>query len=67
MLCRKLTDGKGIEHLDIIRHSAGLRPVREGGTRIEKECMGRSGWFITTVLVEQITNRPMDVLKLLFN
>lgn len=32
-----LTGGKGIEHLDIIRHGVGLRPVREGGTRIEKE------------------------------
>jgi len=36
-MCPKLTDGKGIEHLDIIRHGVGLRPVREGGTRIEKE------------------------------
>ena len=36
-LCPKLTDGKGIEHLDVIRHGVGLRPVREGGTRIERE------------------------------
>lgn len=36
----QLTDGKGIEHLDVIRHGVGLRPVREGGTRIEKERMG---------------------------
>lgn len=36
-MCPKLTDGKGIEHLDIIRHGVGLRPAREGGTRIEKE------------------------------
>jgi D-amino-acid oxidase len=36
-MCPALTDGKGIEHLDIIRHGVGLRPVREGGTRIEKE------------------------------
>lgn len=36
-LCPKLTDGKGIEHLDIIRHGVGLRPVREGGARIERE------------------------------
>lgn len=35
--CPKLTDGRGIEHLDIIRHGVGLRPVREGGARIEKE------------------------------
>lgn len=36
-LCPSLTNGKGIEHLDIIRHGVGLRPVRTGGTRIEKE------------------------------
>nr|KAK5447224.1 D-amino acid oxidase [Exophiala xenobiotica] len=36
-MCPELTGGKGIEHLDIIRHGVGLRPVREGGTRIEKE------------------------------
>lgn len=39
-LCPALTNGKGIEHLDIIRHGVGLRPVREGGTRIEKERIG---------------------------
>lgn len=39
-LCPQLTGGKGIEHLDIIRHGVGLRPVREGGTRIEKELIG---------------------------
>lgn len=36
-LCPALTGGKGIEHLDIIRHGVGLRPSREGGARIEKE------------------------------
>ncbi|KAI4107684.1 MAG: hypothetical protein LQ339_002590 [Xanthoria mediterranea] len=36
-LCPALTDGKGIEHLDIIRHGVGLRPYRQGSTRIEKE------------------------------
>ncbi|CAG7920569.1 unnamed protein product [Penicillium olsonii] len=39
-MCPALTNGKGIEHLDIIRHGVGLRPVREGGTRIEKEMIG---------------------------
>lgn len=39
-MCPQLTGGKGIEHLDIIRHGVGLRPVREGGTRIEKERIG---------------------------
>ena len=36
-MCPALTDGKGIEHLDIIRHGVGLRPAREGGARIETE------------------------------
>lgn len=36
-LCPKLTDGKGIEHLSVIRHGVGLRPVREGGARVERE------------------------------
>jgi D-amino-acid oxidase len=36
-ICPALTGGKGIEHLDIVRHGVGLRPVREGGTRIEME------------------------------
>lgn len=36
-MCPKLTEGKGIEHLDVIRHGVGLRPCREGGARIEKE------------------------------
>lgn len=39
-MCPQLTDGKEIEHLDIIRHSVGLRPVRANGTRIEKERIG---------------------------
>ena len=30
-------NGKGVEGLDVIRHGVGLRPVREGGVRIEKE------------------------------
>lgn len=29
--------GQGIEGLDIIRHGVGLRPMREGGVRVEKE------------------------------
>ena len=29
--------GKGIEGLDISRHGVGLRPLREGGPRIEKD------------------------------
>lgn len=38
--CPALTGGKGIEALDVIRHGVGLRPVREKGTRIEKEKIG---------------------------
>jgi D-amino-acid oxidase len=36
-LCPALTDGKGIEALSIIRHGVGLRPMRQGGPRVEKE------------------------------
>lgn len=32
--------GKGIEGLDVIRHAVGLRPVREGGPRVEREVIG---------------------------
>lgn len=28
---------RGIEGLDIIRHGVGLRPLRQGGTRVEKD------------------------------
>lgn len=38
-LCPALTGGKGLEHLDIIRHGVGLRPLRLGGVRLEKERM----------------------------
>ncbi|CAD0111126.1 unnamed protein product [Aureobasidium uvarum] len=30
-------EGKGIEALDVIRHGVGLRPMRKGGIRTEKE------------------------------
>ena len=36
-ICPALTGGKGIEHLSVIRHGVGLRPLRIDGTRIEKE------------------------------
>ena len=38
--CPALTGGKGIEGLDVVRHGVGLRPVRESGTRIERERIG---------------------------
>jgi D-amino-acid oxidase len=37
-MCPDLTGGKeGIENLDVVRHGVGLRPVREGGPRVESE------------------------------
>ncbi|KAF5863014.1 hypothetical protein ETB97_010822 [Aspergillus alliaceus] len=44
-MCPQLTGGKGIEHLDIVRHVVGLRPVRQNGTRIEKERIGDT-WVV---------------------
>jgi len=44
-LCPALTGGKGIEHLSIIRHGVGLRPLRDGGPRIEKERIG-GHWIV---------------------
>jgi D-amino-acid oxidase len=36
--------GKGIEALDVIRHGVGLRPMREGGPRVEAETLtGKAG------------------------
>ncbi|BCR90950.1 FAD-dependent oxidoreductase [Aspergillus chevalieri] len=39
-MCPQLTGGRGIEHLDIIRHGVGLQPVRTKGVKIEKERIG---------------------------
>ncbi|KAK5117352.1 hypothetical protein LTR62_005969 [Meristemomyces frigidus] len=37
-LCPKLVpEGKGIEALSIIRHGVGLRPMRTGGMRVERD------------------------------
>ncbi|KAL4889462.1 hypothetical protein BDV59DRAFT_195716 [Aspergillus ambiguus] len=36
---RLVRPGQGIEGLDIIRHGAGLRPLREGGVRVEAEML----------------------------
>ena len=44
-LCPQLTNGKGIEALSVIRHGVGLRPVREGGARVEKERI-RGVWVV---------------------
>jgi D-amino-acid oxidase len=36
-VCPALTNGKGIEALSIISYNVGLRPLRHGGVRIERE------------------------------
>ncbi|RYO84896.1 hypothetical protein DL764_009262 [Monosporascus ibericus] len=41
----ELSDGKGVQGLDIIRHGVGLRPARKGGVRIEKEKIGDT-WVV---------------------
>ncbi|KAL8823667.1 MAG: hypothetical protein Q9191_005652 [Dirinaria sp. TL-2023a] len=44
-LCPALTGGKGVEYLSVIRHGVGLRPLRLGGPRIEKESIN-GVWII---------------------
>jgi len=44
-LCPALTGGKGVEALSVIRHGVGLRPLRIGGVRIEKENIGNT-WVV---------------------
>ncbi|KAM0701735.1 hypothetical protein Q7P35_010644 [Cladosporium inversicolor] len=39
-----LANGEGRSGLDVIRHGVGLRPVRKGGYRVERE--QRNGWNI---------------------
>jgi D-amino-acid oxidase len=41
-----LTNGKGVEALDIVRHNVGLRPSREGGPRLEAENMNDIGLVV---------------------
>ncbi|KAF2226758.1 hypothetical protein BDZ85DRAFT_256727 [Elsinoe ampelina] len=50
-LCPELVpEGKGIEALDIVRHGVGLRPMREGGIRLETEVMkAQNGHDLTVV------------------
>ncbi|OWO99991.1 hypothetical protein B2J93_1580 [Marssonina coronariae] len=52
-MCPRLTGGKGIEALSVVRHGVGLRPLRTMGVRIEKEKVdgqwvvhnyGHGGW-----------------------
>lgn len=44
-ICPALTEGKGIEALDVIRHGVGLRPLRQSGLRLEKERIGQD-WVV---------------------
>lgn len=42
-LCPQLVpEGAGIEGLSVIRHGVGLRPMRDGGIRVEKEAIAGS-------------------------
>lgn len=34
-LCPALSNGKGWEQIEVVKHNVGLRPCREGGARIE--------------------------------
>lgn len=53
-MCPKLTDGRGIEYLDVIRHGVGLRPVREGNVaRIEKEKIN-GVWVVVSNICQSI-------------
>lgn len=36
----RLTNGKGIEALSVIRHGVGFRPLRPQGPRVETEYIG---------------------------
>ncbi len=45
-LAPELTDGKGIEGLDVVRHNVGLRPSRHGGPRLEAEQMTDIGLVV---------------------
>jgi D-amino-acid oxidase len=40
-ICPTLTNGGGVEKLSIVRHGVGLRPMRNGGIRIEREVIDR--------------------------
>ncbi|PBP28144.1 FAD dependent oxidoreductase [Diplocarpon rosae] len=44
-MCPRLTGGKGIEALSVVRHGVGLRPLRTTGVRIAKERIGEQ-WVV---------------------
>jgi D-amino-acid oxidase len=45
-ICPALTGGKGIEALSIVRHGVGLRPMREGGPRVEADTAAGGVWTV---------------------
>lgn len=73
-ICPALGDGKGVDGLSVIRHGVGLRPMREGGPRMEKElidgiytvhCYGHGGYgyqssYGSAYMVKELVN---DVVK----
>jgi D-amino-acid oxidase len=44
-ICPVMTGGKDIDALSVIRVGVGLRPMREGGPRVEKE-MINNVWIV---------------------
>lgn len=51
-LAPELTDGKGMEALDVVRHNVGLRPSRHGGPRLEAEQMTDIGLIVHNYGIE---------------
>ncbi|OZJ01577.1 hypothetical protein BZG36_05237 [Bifiguratus adelaidae] len=48
-LCPELSGGKGPTAMDVVRHAVGLRPMRQGGVRIELEEHVIEGKWVTIV------------------
>lgn len=59
-LVPSLSDGRGRARLDVIRHGVGLRPVRKGGYRVERE--QRQGWTIVHNYGHGVSASPCDGL-----
>ena len=53
-LAPELTDGAGVDKLDIVRHNVGLRPARHGGVRVEAEYMDGIGLVIHNYGIQEI-------------
>lgn len=67
-LVPSLTNGQGRAGLDVVRHGVGLRPVRKGGYRVERE--QQQGWTIVHKITDivwvllsaiALTRTPTDV------